>query len=116
MENCYTFKGQSLENGLSCVFQATGNVLVTQAIEYKVKQKRSNMESDLFFLIRKAVSCVCIYFQKSEVANAPGAEGDGVVGSEGDVFMGVAWDHVIKVPLAVMRILNFTLPETTLGF
>ena len=74
------------------------------------------MESDLFFLIRKAVSCVCIYFQKSEVANAPGAEGEGVVGSEGDVFMGVAWDQVIKVPLAVMRILNFTLPETTLDF
>lgn len=50
-----------------------------------------------------------------EVANAPGAEGEGLVGSEGDVFMGVAWDQVIKVPLAVM-ILNFTLPEATLGF
>ena len=24
MEKCYTFKGQSLENGLSCIFQATG--------------------------------------------------------------------------------------------
>ena len=27
MEKCPTFKGQSLENGLSCTFQAIGNIL-----------------------------------------------------------------------------------------
>ena len=26
MEKCYTFKGQSLENELSCIFQAVGNM------------------------------------------------------------------------------------------
>ena len=28
MEECYTFKDQSLEKGLSCIFQATGNILL----------------------------------------------------------------------------------------
>ena len=28
METCYTFKGQSLENGLSYIFQAIGNILL----------------------------------------------------------------------------------------
>ena len=27
MEKCYTLEGQSLENGLSCTFHATGNIL-----------------------------------------------------------------------------------------
>lgn len=27
MGKCYTLKGQSLENGLSCIFQALGNIL-----------------------------------------------------------------------------------------
>ena len=27
MEKCYIFKGQSLENGLSSMFQALGNIL-----------------------------------------------------------------------------------------
>ena len=27
MGKCYTFKGQSLENGLYCTFQAKGNIL-----------------------------------------------------------------------------------------
>ena len=27
MEKCYTIEGQSLENGLSCIFQAIGNSL-----------------------------------------------------------------------------------------
>ena len=27
MENCYTLKSQSLENGLSCIFQVIGNIL-----------------------------------------------------------------------------------------
>ena len=27
MEKCYPLKGQSLENGLSCLFQALGNIL-----------------------------------------------------------------------------------------
>ena len=26
-EKCYTFKGQSLENELSCIFQNIGNIL-----------------------------------------------------------------------------------------
>ena len=29
-KKCYTFKDQSLENGLSCLFQAVGNVLNLQ--------------------------------------------------------------------------------------
>ena len=33
--NCYTFKGQSFENGLFCIFQAIGSILVAKAIEYK---------------------------------------------------------------------------------
>ena len=28
MEKCYTFKGQNLENGLSCIFQSIGNILL----------------------------------------------------------------------------------------
>ena len=28
MEECYTLKGQSLEIGLSCIFQAIGNILL----------------------------------------------------------------------------------------
>ena len=59
MEKCYTFKGQSLENGLSCIFQATGNILIlAKAMEYKgeSKRNRSNMESDLFFHITQLVS------------------------------------------------------------
>ena len=47
MEKCYTLKGQSLENGLSCIFQAIGNILNSNV---KVKET-SNMESDLFFPI-----------------------------------------------------------------
>ena len=35
MGNCYTFKGQSFENGLFCIFQAIGSILVAKAIEYK---------------------------------------------------------------------------------
>lgn len=31
----YTFKGQSLEKGLSCLSQARGNILIAKAIEYK---------------------------------------------------------------------------------
>ena len=28
MEKCYTFKGQSPETRLSCIFQAIGNILL----------------------------------------------------------------------------------------
>ena len=28
IEKCYIFKGQNLENGLSCIFQAIGNILL----------------------------------------------------------------------------------------
>ena len=47
-ERCCTFKGQSLENGLSCIFQAVGNILLqkvqsqhgyTQATEHRVRAK-----------------------------------------------------------------------------
>lgn len=27
MDECYTLKGQSLDKGLSCIFQALGNIL-----------------------------------------------------------------------------------------
>ena len=32
---CYTVKDESLENGLSCLFQATGIILIAKEIEYK---------------------------------------------------------------------------------
>ena len=35
VENCYTFKGQSFENGLFYIFQAIGSIFVAKAIEYK---------------------------------------------------------------------------------
>ena len=35
MEMCYTFKSQSLENGLSSIFQVKANILVAKAKEYK---------------------------------------------------------------------------------
>ena len=35
MEKCYPFKGQSLENGLSCLFQALGHTLKANTKEYK---------------------------------------------------------------------------------
>ena len=46
MEKCYIFKGQSLENGLSSIFQALGNILLMihpeqrqQNAKFKVKGK-----------------------------------------------------------------------------
>jgi len=33
MEKCYTVKGQSLDNRLSCIFQTIGNTLVEKATE-----------------------------------------------------------------------------------
>ena len=32
MEKCYTLKGQSLENGLSCIFQVIDNILFLKNI------------------------------------------------------------------------------------
>ena len=57
---CYILEGQSAKNGLACIFQATGNILLqqgqsqhdlAQVTEHKgsSKKNRSNMESDLFF-------------------------------------------------------------------
>ena len=39
MESCYPFKGQSLENGLSYMFQAIGSILNTKAKQQKTKVK-----------------------------------------------------------------------------
>ena len=42
MEKCYTFKGQHLENGLSCVFQAISNIILVinlQQKQYNTKVK-----------------------------------------------------------------------------
>ena len=50
METCYTFKGQSLENGLSCMVQALGSTVLqkveiqhdwAQASEHKGCSKRN---------------------------------------------------------------------------
>lgn len=41
MEKCYTVKDESLENGLSCLFQAMGIILIAKAIEYKGERKRN---------------------------------------------------------------------------
>ena len=59
MEKCYTFTGQSLENGISCIFQAIGNILVAEAIKNDAQSKtnRSNMESDMFFPITAHQLC-----------------------------------------------------------
>ena len=50
---CYTFRGQNLENGLSWAFQAIGNILAclksNRIHRLKLKNKRSNMDSDLLF-------------------------------------------------------------------
>ena len=35
MEKCYTVKDVNLENGLSCLFQAMGIIVIAKAIEYK---------------------------------------------------------------------------------
>ena len=35
-------KDRSLENGLSCIFRATGNVLTAKAIAYKGKRKETD--------------------------------------------------------------------------
>ena len=56
MEKCYTFKGQSLEKGLSCIFQAIGNILLQKVHDLASmtkhrKRNRSDTESDLFFPI-----------------------------------------------------------------
>jgi len=51
MEN-YTFKGQGLESGPSCIFQAIGNILNLQKKQKNTNinvKETSNMESDLFF-------------------------------------------------------------------
>ena len=34
-EECYTLKGQSLENGLPCIFHARGSILIAKVIEHK---------------------------------------------------------------------------------
>lgn len=47
MGKCYAFKGQGLENGLSCIFQA---IEKAQTTKVKVKET-SSMESDLFFSV-----------------------------------------------------------------
>ena len=60
MESCYPFKGQSLENGLSYMFQAIGSILNTKAKQQntKVKVKETfNMESDLFFSSIEGLMC-----------------------------------------------------------
>ena len=48
----YTFKGQGLESGLSCIFQAIGNILNLQKKQQNTNinvKETSNMELDLFF-------------------------------------------------------------------
>ena len=39
MEKCYILKGQSLENGLSCIFQALGNIP-----DWKQKQQNTKVK------------------------------------------------------------------------
>ena len=60
MEKCPTFKGQSLENGLSCTFQAIGNILNSKQKQYSTKTKvkeTSSMESALFFSFTTIPDC-----------------------------------------------------------
>lgn len=53
MEKCYSLIGQSLEDGLSCIFQAIGNIL-----NWKQKQQITKVkETDLL-----GVRCVLPYY------------------------------------------------------
>ena len=58
------FKGQSLEKGPSCIFQAVGNIsqLVAKAIEYKgwSRRNRSAVESDLIFPTELSLFGACL--------------------------------------------------------
>ena len=50
MEKYYTFKGPSLENGLSCLFQAIGNILKWRQKQWNIKVKETHpIESDMVF-------------------------------------------------------------------
>ena len=50
MEKYYTFKGPSLENGLSCLFQAISNILKRRQKQWNIKVKGTHsIESDLVF-------------------------------------------------------------------
>ena len=44
MEKCYTFKGQRLEHGLSCLFQAIGNILLQRCRARMTKHRQQSTE------------------------------------------------------------------------
>ena len=43
MEKCYTFKGQSLENGLYCTFQAIDNTLSQKCRASNTKHRQQSI-------------------------------------------------------------------------
>ena len=64
---CYTFKGQTLEVRLSCIFEATDNTLLQKcraSMNKHRKRNRSNMESDLFFSVTLWVPAYCTFLPK----------------------------------------------------
>ena len=62
-EKCYTFKYQNLENRLSCIFQALGNILLQRYRASMTKHRQQStkvkakgidlIESGLFFSVEK---------------------------------------------------------------
>ena len=48
MEKCYTFKDQSLENGLFCIFQAIGNILLTCSKSRQIQRLKDPLWSQIF--------------------------------------------------------------------
>ena len=60
MEKCYTFKGQSLENGLSCIFQAIGNILQRcRASMTKHRQQSTRVRAKGIDLIWNHIVLLC---------------------------------------------------------
>ena len=55
----YNLRGQSLQNGLSCIFQAIGNILTSEQKwqNANFKRNKSNVESDLFLPITYTCEC-----------------------------------------------------------
>ena len=47
MEKCYSFNGQRLENGPSCVFPAIGDILNSKQKQQKMKIKLRSKDKNL---------------------------------------------------------------------
>ena len=57
-ETCYTLKGQSLENGLSCLFQASGHKEGPQRVWLRDPSSQTNKLIRLFYEPDKILTCL----------------------------------------------------------